>query len=286
MAGYTSRRWSAVILAVAAAATLTLAACGKQNAGSISPNASASGGQAGNVPASGEADGGVGGGSTATSGTGGGGGTGTGGGTQAPTYPSDAKTYGLEFLKAWGAKNNSRMVQLSSSNTASYVTSQYGNPNAQWTNYNCVPDPTYATCTYINATGDTTRVMVQNLVLGKPNAISSVTYERTDIPKDAPGYAQNFTSAWGTGPGAQSNFALMFVYSNATVVSQISGLSKYPNGTQAQPAAPCPGAASKTCVEMYALPIGSRKSIYFIMDMSKVSQGKPGGITGFTEATS
>jgi len=270
MAGMTSRRGRvAVLAATAVLAALTLTACGKSGGTTPTPTTDPANGNGriGEIP-SGSA--------SPTSGTGNGGGNGGGATQAAPTFPSDAKAYGLEILKAWAGKNNTRLATLVDSNSVTQIAG-FGFPNSQWTNYLCNPDPTYTNCTYTNASGDVVRLILTNALLGKPKAGSAITYDKANIPKDPAGYAMAFVYAW-----SNDNYPGMAVLSNSSVVSHFQGAAKF-QGHTTQPTRPCTNNTSKTCIEVSALPLGSRDSIYLIIDTGKISQGKLNGIIGYQD---
>jgi len=269
MAGMTSRRGRAALLAATAVlAALTLTACGKS--GGTTPAATtdpaAGNGRIGDVPSES---------ASPTSGSGNGGGIG-GGGTQAPTFPSDAKGYGLEILKAWAGKNNTRLATLVDSNSVNQIAT-YGFPNSQWTYYTCIPDPTYNRCSYTNGSADVVTMSITNALLGKPKAGSTITYTHNGIPTNTSDYVAQFISAWQM----NNDYAQMSALSTPSVVSYFSQTSHFPVGTTVMKPAPCTNNKSKTCVEVQATPLGSAPSIYVIVDLSKTDHAKPNGIIGY-----
>src|SRR5215470_12305011 len=124
MAAMTLRR-RVGMLSMAAVIAIGLTACGKSGGGnSALGEAPATSGLAGggspNTSPSPGAN------ASPTNGNGGGNGGGGGGATatQSSLYPKDAKSYGLEILKAIANKDNTRLVALSSQNTANYAQQQ------------------------------------------------------------------------------------------------------------------------------------------------------------------
>src|SRR5262245_37569580 len=120
MAAMTLRR-RVGMLSMAAMLAAGLTACGKSGGGNSAlgdapPTSGLAGGSTPNTSPSPGAN------ASPTNGSGNGGGGGGGAtATQSPLYPKDAKTYGLEILKAIANKDNARLISLSSQNTANYA---------------------------------------------------------------------------------------------------------------------------------------------------------------------
>lgn len=214
---------------------------------------------------------------TATQKTGGG-----GGGTQAPLYPSDAKTYGLEILKAIGNKDNARLAALADLNTVNYA-QQYQNKNAQWTYTDCA-NGTTTSCHYYNQTGDIAMVGMITAKLGQAGAGNSVYLDQSTYPTDPSGYVSSFVSNW-TG----DNYARMVALSSTSIADHFRPLTKfgtYGGGFTPSAPHPCVTNASKTCVDVSAT--GGTQNLptqHFIVDPAKISAGKPNGITGYEPQT-
>jgi hypothetical protein len=277
MAYPTTRRWVAV--AAMAAALLALTACGKDSAsGSGTDNGSGSGllgGAASPSPdLSATGDG-------AGDGTGGGNPGGGGGGGSAPagpTYPNDAKSYGLEILKAIGNKDNARLAALVDLSTVNYA-QQYQNNNAQWTYTDCASGATQM-CHYYNQTGDIASVGILTAKLGQTQAGSSVYVEGGSYPTNASGYVLAFGSSWESGA-----YAKMVALSSNSIADHYKGVAKFSSvnaGITAGTPKPCATNASKMCVDLSQ--VGGTATLpaqHLIVDMAKIGAGKPNGIIGY-----
>ena len=273
MADRTVRR---CLLAATVAAALALTACGGGGTPGNSGNPGDAGtGQPGDAasPSANATDGG----GTNTGGTTGGtGGTG-GGGNQAPTYPSDAKSYGLEILKAWANKDYTRFGNLADAHSVDQAKS-YGDRNTSWTYVFCQVNGTNNECKYYNANGDIVQIWLTTSKLGSAGAGNLFAMEYGSIPNNSGDYVNHFISAWNNG-----DYAAMVLYANASVADHFKNEPKFPTGWQAQAAQAC---GSKTCVDVIAVPPGSAKTQHFTIDNSKITQKKPNGITGYEPATS
>lgn len=262
-------RYQRAALAAAAIGVLALTACGSKSP--QDPNASPTGqGQLGDAPsasASATADGTP----AATTTTQGGGGT-------TNPYPSNAKDYGLEILKAIANNNDARIVDLSSLNTAQYVQQQnYKAKNGQWTHANCDSGATQY-CHYYNQTGDFASVGVETSKLSSKGAVSSVTIEGNTFASDAVNYVGQFAYNWTYDAG----FVRMRAYATQQVVDAVSGKQKLNaggGGVMSGGAVSCPPAnQGKTCVEMHAVGGSLTISYTFVVDPTKV--GKPNAVIG------
>jgi len=282
MVGSTTRRRRAAILSTAAtlALALSLAACGK---GAGNPSPADSGNAAlGNAPSSSASpSGGTTSGGTGTGG--GGGGTGASTGNSGPTYPKDAKSYGLEILKALGNKDYTRMGELADANTVSYA-KQYANKNASWTNTDCGTSGPTSTCNYYNQTGDIATVGMITATLGKERAGNSVSVEGGTYDKAAQPYVQAFGQNMEFG-----TYAHMVSLSSNSIADHFKSIPKFSSvsaGVTAGAAHPCTTNASKTCVDL--MQVGGTATLptqHLIVDMSRISAGKPNGIIGYEPAT-
>jgi len=219
-----------------------------------------------------------------TSGGGGGGGGGGGTATQSPLYPKDAKSYGLEILKAIAAKDNGRLVSLSSLNTANYAQTQnYASKNGQWTNTDCTSGSN-PTCGYYNQTGDIAMVGLDASKLGNPGAGSYVTIEGDTFAKDASAYVGAFGSAWQSG-----SYARMVSLSSNAIADHFKATQTFTAagaaGISYSAAHPCAKTAGKTCVDL--IPVGGTTNPpyqHLIVDTSRIAAGKPNGIIGYEPA--
>jgi hypothetical protein len=275
MAHPSTRRWAAV--ATVATALFALTACGGGGGGDPTPTGTDDGsgttiGGAATPTDTTTPDG------TVTTTSGGGGGGGSGGGQQGPYYPSDAKTYGLEILKAIGNKDNVRLTALADLNTVNYA-QQYQNRNAQWTNTDCGGGGT-TTCNYYNQTGDIAMVGMTTAKLGSAGAGVSVYVEGGSYPTDAGNYVLTFGSSWESG-----SYAKMVALSSNSIANHVQTLPKFSSvsaGITVGSPHPCATNGSKTCVELSQVGgIANLPSRSFIVDMTKISAGKPNGIIGY-----
>jgi hypothetical protein len=262
------------LLATTMAAALALTACGGTgapgNPSSTGDSGSGQLGEAGSPSPGTSPDGGTGG-TGNTGGTGGG-----GGGNQAPTYPSDAKTYGLEILKAWGNKDYTRFGNLADANSVNQAKS-YGDRNTSWTHVFCQVSGANNDCRYYNATGDIVQIWMTTAKLGSAGAGNLFSMQYGSIPNNVGDYVGHFITAWSNG-----DYAAMVLFSNPTVADHFKNEPKFPVGSQVQAPAPC---GSKTCVDVIGVPPGSAKTQHFTIDTSKITQKKPNGITGYEPAT-
>jgi hypothetical protein len=121
------------------------------------------------------------------------------------TFPSDAKSYTLELLKAWGNKDYNRIAQLAEPATVQQIkdasNSPDGYPNSQWTYIRCAAGESAGTtdCTWRNVVGDETVVRVKNDRLRHPMAVTQANLDRTRYPSDPVSYVNAFLSAWQAG---------------------------------------------------------------------------------------
>jgi hypothetical protein len=149
-----------------------------------------------------------------------------GGGNQAPTYPANAKDYGLALLAAWGAGNKARIDQLAIQAAAL----QFGGQpavNGQWTNRSCTPNGSNGTvCAYRNAHGDDAEVTMNNAQLGHPTAATNFMIDRTRYPAAAGDYVTTFMAAWSAG-----NKERMARLSSSAIAGSFSGKTP-PTGSQ------------------------------------------------------
>jgi hypothetical protein len=257
------RRFAVAAVAIAA---LAVAACGKTDGTGGTPDPTSTGdssigGVSASADPSGDPD------STTTT------------GATGPVYPKDARSYGLELLKAFSRKDNARLVQLASASTVAGIKDSLnamGAPNGTWTYYKCVgaegAPAERTTCTYFNATGDQSDVTMINAQLGAPVAVYAEVLDRTQIPKDASFYVQTFVSAWGN-----SNYQRMAYLSNNTVANYFKGRPKITSVN----IDPQMSEGSKIYIRISGTGSDLGKTEVVYIDTAKISQGKPGGITGY-----
>lgn len=264
-------------LSLAAVLLVGLAACGSKDngnsslgtAGTATPTATASGG---NTDGPGPTQ--------TTSGNTGGNPTSGNTGNQTPTYPKDANTYGLEILKAWGAKDDARLVVLVETGTFTQIKGYPQPTNTQWTSLLCeATSPDTTRCNYYNAVNIMAVVFMQNAKLGAKNAGSTLYTENLDIPKIPSEYTNRFAYAW-----SQQNYVGMFVLSNKSVADYFKTKAVLNNWSSDNPVA-CPGAPTKMCVTLNSGPQNLVPTIRFTVDLPKISAGKPGGITAYQTLT-
>jgi len=261
------------LLAAALATALALTACGAKdnpaNPGNTGDTGSGQLGDAGSPGPNTSADGGGGGGNTGGSG----GGTAT---TQAPLYPSDAKSYGLEILKAWGNKDYTRFCTLADAHSVDQAKS-YGDRNTSWTYVFCQVNGANNDCKYYNANGDIVQIWLTTAKLGSPGAGNLFYMEYGGLPNNVGDYVGRFVSAWTNG-----DYAAMVLLSNPSVADHFKNEPKFPVGSQVQAAQAC---GSKMCVDVIGVPPGSAKTQHFTIDTAKITAKKPNGITGYEPAT-
>jgi hypothetical protein len=263
---------SAASVAAAAACLLVLGACGSK-APEDGPTTPSGQGQIGADPSASETTNGTPAPTTTT--------TQGGGGGQPSPYPNNAKDYGLEILKAIANNNDSRIVDLSSLNTAQYVQQQnYKAKNGQWTYTHCQSGGTQY-CHYYNQTGDTASVGVESAKLGKKEAVSSVTMEGSTFPNSGGPYGLAFGTAWESG-----DFTKMVSLSSTSIANHFNSLPKFSSvnaGITYSGPAPCPAPnASKTCVTLTQVGgTATLPSRHLIIDNAKITAGKPNGIIGY-----
>jgi hypothetical protein len=260
-------------MAAVAAGVLALTACGsKPSDVTVEPTGQGQLGDAPSATPSPTADGTP----AATTTTGGGG----GGGTTSP-YPSSAKDYGLEILKAIANNNDARIVDLSSLSTAQYVQQQnYKSKNGQWTYTDCQSGSTQS-CHYYNQTGDTAQVGIETAKLGTTGAASSVTIDGGSFATQPGPYVGAFGSAWEAG-----DYAKMVSLSSTSIANHFNTLPKFSSvnaGITYSGPGPCPAPnAAKTCVALQQ--VGGTATLparYLIVDVAKIGAGKPNGIIGY-----
>jgi hypothetical protein len=213
--------WRRRALAGAAVAlsALVLAACGSKSPGT--PNSSPTTPQGdsfiGGAPSGSPTA------SATNGGSGGGGGNSGGGGTTTPTFPTDAKAYGLAFLQAMGQHDSARVKLLAVSSVVSQVADSFYNVNTQWTNRSCGQDPNdpgnsnKLACVYDNAHGDEMNVVLTKTQLGGPTAVLEVQLDKTTYPSDPTSYVQGLFNAYQNG-----NINRVVRLSNSTVKSKLA----------------------------------------------------------------
>jgi hypothetical protein len=143
--------------------------------------------------------------STASSAPASGGGDSGSGGSNTPTYPTDADSYGLAFLRALAQHDSARLTLLAVQSVVGQVADNYYNVNAQWINRSCGQDPndpanpTKIQCIYDNANGDEITLVLNKSQLGAPTAVLSTSLEKTTYPADANGYVTALYGAYLNG---------------------------------------------------------------------------------------
>jgi hypothetical protein len=201
----------AASVAIAAATAVTLAACGQGGDNNPGPTPTGDSQIGGAPPTSGPPGG--------TPGP-------TPGSTQGnngPVYPSGARSYGQEVLRAWNRKDYNRLGQLGNDALVQQIKDSVnfnGLPNPQWTYIRCGPSeqaPGFTTCVFRNAHGDETAIKVENAKLGKPKAATEAMLERTTYPEQPDSYAQQLLTAHGNG-----NVQRVRRLSNGTVAGKLT----------------------------------------------------------------
>jgi len=264
----------AALLSAAAVLALALGACGKSGGGNSAlggaPSATTT------LPNTSPSPGAV----TTTTSTSGGGGT----ATQSPAYPKDAKSYGLEILKAVTSNDKTRVVALSSQNVYNYAQTQnYLTKNGQWTNTDCTGGGS-PTCSYYNQTGDIGHVGLDASKLGNQGAGTSVSIEGETFSTSVVSYVAAFGSAWQFG-----TYARMVSLSSIAIADHFKATQTFTAagaaGISNSAAHPCATNASKTCVDL--IPVGGTTNPpyqHLIVDTARISAGKPNGIIGYEPA--
>ena len=218
MAGTHIWRRRAAAMALVVLAGIPVAACGgKGNTNTPSTGATTNPGDAGVGGGSGDGAGVT---PSATTGSGPTKGTGGGGGG-APTYPKDARTYAQAAIKAWMARDYTRLGQLATAAAVQQVKDSvtYGGlPSNSWHFISCEGAAGSSYCTFINDNGDVTHVRLANPVLGAPQAVNELPLERTEYPHNAASYVGAFLNAWQNG-----NRYRMLAYANPDVVGHFAG---------------------------------------------------------------
>ena len=300
MLGTTMRRRRVANLSAAAALALalTLAGCARKDGATTSPtgggNAALGNAPSGSATASpGTSPGGGTSTSTSTDGStspGGGtstgtGGGGSGGGNSGPPYPGEAKSYGLEILKAVGAKDHPRLGTLADANTVNY-SKQYANKNASWTYVYCEVSGVQTNCYYYNQAGDVAQVGMITAKLGKIGAGTLVYLDVSEFRKNPTDYVAAFVAIWTYG----GTYARVVSLSSPSIadhfINGVGKLSAGGGGTTTSAPHPCATNSGKTCVD--ASVVGGSLNLpvqHFIIDPSKVSAGKPNGIIGYEPQT-
>jgi hypothetical protein len=151
-------------------------------------------------------------------------GGGGGGGSNTPTYPKDAKDYGLAVIAAWMGQQWDRLQTLTSpagfSQIKDSVTAQ-GLPDPNWTFISCAPNPdasaTSTICIYRNDHGDETDIAMDNASLGHPLAAQQIPLDRTTYPSDPGSYVNTMMSALING-----NKQRVVRLANSTVQSKLT----------------------------------------------------------------
>ena len=196
--------------AVVAIAALGPAACGSKSPGTPSSNPTTpqgdsfiGGALSGTPTATSGNDGGSGGGGN----SGGGGG---GGSTSTPSFPNDAKSYGLVFLQAMGQHDSARLNLLAVRSVVSQVADSFYNVNTQWANRSCGQDPNdpansnKTACVYDNAHGDEITLVLSKTQLGAPTAVLEASLDKTTYPSDPTSYVTQLYGVTRTATPAAS----------------------------------------------------------------------------------
>jgi hypothetical protein len=109
-------------------------------------------------------------------------------------YPSNAKDYGLAFLAAVKANDQTRIVDLGSVDMYSQAITNYSgqNHNGQWTHSNC----SGGFCHYYNVPGNFASVGIDSGKLGKAHAVTYISFDVGTFPNDASTYVGTFINYW------------------------------------------------------------------------------------------
>jgi hypothetical protein len=177
--------------------------------------------------------------STAPSGAAsGGGGDSGGGGSNTPTYPSDAKSYGLAFLQALARGDQNLLKSLGVNSAVAQVTDGfYNNLDSQWAYQSCGPDGNYPTdttktdCMYINENGDVMTVEINKSQLAGAAAVMSALLDKTTYPNDPGQYTTEMLTAF-----ENANINRVLRLSNSVVRSNLTcKLASHSTSTQPDP---------------------------------------------------
>jgi hypothetical protein len=269
-------RYRSAAVAVIAAGLFALTACGSNSP--QGPTGDPTGqGQVGDAP-SGTATASADGTPAATTTTSGGGGG--GGGNQGPTYPNNAKDYGLAVLKAIDDNNTTRVVDLADLNTAQYnlVTHQNYNLNGTWTNVVCDDNGASNACRYFNQKGNLAHVIVEKAKLGQAHAVSAVSIDGSNLPTTAGSYVTGFLFAWRGG----DTLSMRSHASQAVVNYAKSKQTPTPVGQTSNMVWDC--GSGKKCVDVSTDFAGGTPygTIYhFVVDLNKISSGNAEAIVGW-----
>jgi len=266
-----ARRWIAI--AAASSLAITLIACGSKANNTAGPtNTDSAAAQTGSAP-SGSATG-TGTPTTATTTSNGGG---VGGQTSTNPYPTNAKDYGLAVLQAIANGNDSKIVDLSSLSTATYIQQQnykgnYTSSRLPWVNTDCAS----SMCNYYDQHGDLASVGIDSSKLGKAGAATSVYIEGSAFAGDTAGYVQTFvTGGWVGGRNV-----IMLAYANQTIANFVKSKTTPQGGFVTQPTN-C--GTNRQCVDAGEYLAGGQPAgqiIHFTVDTTKL--GKPNAIISAT----
>jgi hypothetical protein len=197
--------------------------------------------------------------------------TDTSAGNPGSSYPTSAKDYGLAMLQAIAGANDSKIVDLSSLNTANYIQAQnYKSKNGSWTWTDCSSGGAQS-CNYYNQTGDFATIGVDTSKLGKSGAVTSVYIQGGNFATDAGSYVNAFVFAW-----INNSYVQEKAYANDTIINFVKTKTTPQGGFTTQPSA-C--GTNRLCVdagEYLAGGVPAGQIIHFVVDQTKL--GKPNAI--------
>jgi hypothetical protein len=195
----------------------------------------------------------------------------TNGGNPGSSYPTSAKDYGLAILQAIAAGNDSKIVDLSSLNTANYIQAQnYKSKNGSWTWTDCSSGGAQS-CSYYNQTGDFAHVGLDTSKLGNSSAVTSVDIQGENFATDAGSYVNAFVFAW-----INNSYVEEKAYANDTIINFVKTKTTPQGGFTTTPLA-C--GTNRLCVDAGEYLAGGQPAgqiIHFVVDQTKL--GKPNAI--------
>ena len=117
----------------------------------------------------------------------------------APAYPNTARAYAEAVLAAWGQKQNTRLMDLTTAQVHEQIIEIPGPPNQQWGYVKCDGAAGSSYCSFVNADGDVITLRIVNQFLGGPHAATEVKLDQTEYLSNAKDYVKAFVEAWRNG---------------------------------------------------------------------------------------
>lgn len=115
------------------------------------------------------------------------------------TIPHDSALYADSFVRAFGAKNTSRVRLLATTTAANNAIAHYWIAGPTWVRLHCDGAAGSLYCKYGNGSGRFMLVRVSNFdaMQGHAHSVMSVSFSRFVIPNDSCVYADSFVRAFG-----------------------------------------------------------------------------------------